>query len=77
MEWMEKRQERNVMLEGKFTFSEPSPLEKPAGVTKQSEITLIDIKDVRFSYDPEKLPFIFDTPISYQVKVGTRVGIIG
>jgi ATPase subunit of ABC transporter with duplicated ATPase domains len=75
--WLAKRQERNVLLQGKFTFSEPTPLDKPAGVAKVSDITLLSIKDVRFSYEPKTLPYIFDTPISYEIKVGTRVGIIG
>jgi ATPase subunit of ABC transporter with duplicated ATPase domains len=75
--WLGLRQERNVLLQGKFTFTEPTPLVKPAGVAKNADITLITIKDVRFSYDPATLPYIFNDPISYDIKVGTRVGIIG
>ena len=49
----------------------------PEGVA-QEDISLIKIDNVRFSYDAEKgLPFIFDNPISYDVKMGTRVGVMG
>jgi ATPase subunit of ABC transporter with duplicated ATPase domains len=75
--WLAVSRERNVLSQGKFTFSELTPLKKPTEVAKVSDITLISIKDVRFSYEPKTLPFIFDTPISYEIKVGTRVGIIG
>lgn len=75
--WLEARHERNILLQGKFTFASPKDLTLPPGVKDQKDISLIKIDNVRFSYDPEKLPFIFDTPISYDVKVGTRVGIMG
>ena len=75
--WEAERQARKVMLQGKFTFSTPPPLKAPEGVS-QKEISLINIENVRFSYDEAAgLPFIFDTPISYNIKVGTRVGIMG
>lgn len=74
--WLEARYERSILLAGKFTFSSPAPLEAAEGQL-QSDISLIKVDNVRFSYDPEKLPFIFDTPISYEIKIGTRVGIIG
>jgi len=62
--WLEARYERGILLAGKFTFSAPAPLDLPEGIVLQSDITLIKVEDVRFSYDPEKLPFIFDTPIN-------------
>lgn len=75
--WQKKRQERLVSLAGKFTFKAPKPLPCDAGVS-QKDVSLIKIDNVRFSYDAEKgLPFIFDTPISYHVKVGTRIGVMG
>jgi len=74
--WVTARQERKILLEGKFTFTSPKPLEAPEGVA-QKDIPLITVDNVRFSYNPGVLPFIFDTPISYEVKVGTRVGIMG
>ncbi|XXQ31411.1 ABC transporter domain-containing protein [Plasmodiophora brassicae] len=74
--WQQRRTERMVMLQGKFTFKAPEPLSCPDG-QQQEGISLINVENVRFSYDPENLPFIFDTPISYNVKMGTRVGIMG
>ncbi|KAJ3077812.1 hypothetical protein HK102_004949 [Quaeritorhiza haematococci] len=75
--WREARYQRNVLLQSKFTFPAPKPLPTPEGM-KPSEVSLIEVKDVRFSYDEAKgLPFIFDTPISYNVKLSTRVGIMG
>lgn len=75
--WLEARYERSILLQGKFTFSAPAPLALPEGITNQSDISLIKVDNVRFSYQPDTLPFIFDNPISYDIKVGTRVGIIG
>jgi ATP-binding cassette subfamily F protein 3 len=74
--WLEARYERGILLQGKFTFASPAPLTCEEGQS-QSDISLIKVDNLRFSYDPEKLPFIFDTPINYEIKVGTRVGIIG
>jgi len=76
-QWMQKRNDRLIMIAGKFTFKAPKPLPCPADMA-QKDISLIKIDNVRFSYDVEKgLPFIFDNPISYNVKVGTRVGVMG
>lgn len=75
--WLEARYERSILLQGKFTFSAPAPLALPEGVTSQQDISLIKVENLRFSYNPGTLPFIFDTPVNYDIKVGTRVGIIG
>lgn len=75
--WQEGRLARSVLLQGKFTFQSPKDLPCDAGV-EQKDISLIKVDNVRFSYDEAKgLPFIFDNPISYEVKVGTRVGVMG
>jgi ATPase subunit of ABC transporter with duplicated ATPase domains len=77
IEWQAKRRERNLLLQGKFTFQPPKQLVAPAGI-EQKDISLIKVENVRFSYDVEKgLPFIFDNPISYDIKLGTRVGVMG
>jgi ATP-binding cassette subfamily F protein 3 len=77
-EWLRLRNERKVMLAGKFTFKAPAPLPTATPDQSQADVSLIKIDNVRFSYDNGvKLPFIFDTPISYEVKVGTRVGVMG
>jgi len=52
----------------------------PEGVdpsTPQQEISLINLKDVTFSYDISKGHYIFQTPISFNVKLATRVGVMG
>lgn len=79
-EWLQVRHDRKIMLAGKFTFKAPKelPLDDPTTQQSQADISLIKVENVRFSYDPAKgLPFIFDKPISYEVKIGTRVGIMG
>jgi ABC-type molybdenum transport system ATPase subunit/photorepair protein PhrA len=75
--WLAARQKRKIAMEGKFKFKHPAPLKAPPGV-EQKDISLIKLEDVTFCYNVEAgLPYIFKTPISYDVKVGTRVGIMG
>ena len=75
--WQRVRHERQMMLQGKFTFTSPAPLPCPEGM-KQKDISLIKVDNVRFSYNVEAgLPFIFDNPISYNVTQATRLGIMG
>lgn len=77
-EWVDKRYQRQIMLQGKFTFKAPEPIALPEDITEPADLPLITVENVRFSYDVEKgLPFIFDNPINYTVTQGTRVGIIG
>lgn len=77
-DWLVARAERRKLMENKFTFKQPPPLELTEGALDQSQVSLIKVEDVRFSYDVEAgLPFIFDTPISYEIKMSTRVGIMG
>jgi ABC-type Mn2+/Zn2+ transport system ATPase subunit len=77
LEWQQRRHDRMVLLAGKFNFPVPQPLPCPEGMD-QKEVSLIKVENVRFSYDVAAgLPFIFDNPISYEIKVGTRVGIMG
>jgi len=75
--WQAKIMRRQVAMAGKFTFKNAPPLKAPAGV-EQKDVSLIKIDNVRFSYDEAKgLPFIFDTPVNYEIKMGTRVGVMG
>ena len=75
--WQAGRRERQLLLQGKFTFQLPKPLVCPPGM-EQADLPLITIDNVRFSYDEAKgLPFIFDNPVSYVVRQGTRVGVMG
>eukprot|EP00009_Paramoeba_aestuarina_P008405 CAMPEP_0201510192 /NCGR_PEP_ID=MMETSP0161_2-20130828/2981_1 /ASSEMBLY_ACC=CAM_ASM_000251 /TAXON_ID=180227 /ORGANISM="Neoparamoeba aestuarina, Strain SoJaBio B1-5/56/2" /LENGTH=832 /DNA_ID=CAMNT_0047905335 /DNA_START=37 /DNA_END=2535 /DNA_ORIENTATION=- len=76
-EWQRARAERRKLMENKFSFKAPPPLKLPEGVEDQQDVSLVKVENVRFSYDPENLPFIFDNPISYDIKLGTRVGIMG
>ncbi len=65
---------------------EEKPKEKKAGTEKKDEkktgpaVDIISIDNVRFSYNPGVLPWIFDQPISFKVAyspVPTRVGVMG
>lgn len=74
--WSEAYQQRQVALAGKFTFPEATPLENPENLPTD-QISLINLKDVRFSYNPELGHFIFNTPISFNVTASTRTGVLG
>jgi len=78
LDWQTARIERRKLMADKFSFRKPPSLELTPGATCQDEVSLIKVKDLRFSYDPEAgLPYIFDNPVSYEVKMNTRVGIMG
>jgi ATP-binding cassette subfamily F protein 3 len=80
-DWLEKYRRKMVLRAGQFTFPPPTPLEpdnhqigtNPA----PEEVSVIKMTDLRFSYDPETLPFIFDSPISIDITMGTRMGVQG
>jgi len=75
--WQDRMTRRQVAMAGKFTFQSAKALPCPAG-TEQKDVSLIKLDNVRFCYNVEAgLPFIFDTPISYEITQGTRVGIMG
>ncbi|KAJ3295969.1 hypothetical protein HDU79_007761 [Rhizoclosmatium sp. JEL0117] len=76
--WKEARQARKVLLQSKFSFPSPKELPLGPGEATQADISLINVENIRFCYDVSKgLPFIFDNPVSYHIKMGTRVGIMG
>jgi ATP-binding cassette subfamily F protein 3 len=77
--WQARYQARQLLLQGKFTFPTMSALPKNEGDPEDpKEISILKLTDVRFSYDEKKgLPFIFDTPVNYNVKASTRMGIMG
>ncbi|KAJ3018444.1 UNVERIFIED_CONTAM: hypothetical protein HDU68_011152 [Siphonaria sp. JEL0065] len=76
--WKEARQLRKVLLQSKFSFPSPKDLPLGPGEATQADISLMNVENVRFCYDVSKgLPFIFDNPVSYHIKMGTRVGIMG
>jgi len=78
--WQLKFREKQLMLQGKFTFPDMTPLTADAGDDAKTpdQISIINLKNVRFSYGPDKgLPWIFDTPINLNVMASTRMGIMG
>jgi len=83
--WLEEYTRKMVLRAGQFTFPPPIALEpdnEQAGMTlgediQQPEVNVIKVSDVRFSYDPLTLPFIFDTPISIDINCNTRMGVMG
>jgi len=81
-EWSENYYRRQVMLAGKFTFPAPRELtndqkDEAGNPVAPDQISLINLQNVRFSYNPETSHFIFNTPISFNVKTSTRVGVMG
>jgi ABC-type molybdenum transport system ATPase subunit/photorepair protein PhrA len=78
--WQDAYHAKLIQMQGKFTFSSPTPLattegEKPAADGGQS---LIKLDQVRFSYNAAAgLPYIFDAPINFEVTTKSRVGIMG
>jgi ATP-binding cassette, subfamily F, member 3 len=70
--WLESYTQSQIAMSGKFTFPEPIKLEP-------DDKPIIEMKDVRFSYDTtvEKPVFVFDDPISLTVSKNTRMAIIG
>jgi ATPase subunit of ABC transporter with duplicated ATPase domains len=77
-DWQIARSERAKLMANKFTFKAPSPLTLTNGAVNQAQVSLIKVDNVRFSYDHGvKLPFIFDNPVSYEITMSTRVGIMG
>jgi len=74
--WSEQYQQKQVALAGKFTFPAATPLANPENLPL-SDISLIKVVDVRFSYKPESGVFIFNDPINFNVTAGTRCGVMG
>jgi ATPase subunit of ABC transporter with duplicated ATPase domains len=79
MAWRDAYQAKQILYQGKFTFPDALALEHNEGDPEDpKEISLINIENVRFSYDEKKgLPFIFDDPINLNVKCSTRMGVMG
>jgi ATPase subunit of ABC transporter with duplicated ATPase domains len=82
--WSEAYYQRQIAMAGKFTFPVATPLENTVkdengNALPESEISLINLQNLRFSYDPkaEKPVFIFNDPIAFNVKASTRCGVMG
>jgi len=89
--WSKTYHEKLVALSTKFTFPAPvvladpnaAPVDpaaapaSPAPAPVQEDISLINLQNVRFSYNPATNHYIFNDPISFNVKTSTRVGLMG
>jgi len=78
--WADNYHQKLVAMQSKFTFPPPVALSIPEGVdpaTPQAEISLINLQDVTFSYNLATGHYIFQEPISFNVRLGTRVGVMG
>lgn len=77
--WSDNYHAKLVALQSKFTFPTATPLSKPEGLENiaPENISLINLKDVRFSYDVNTGHYIFNDPISFNVTASTRVGVMG
>jgi ATP-binding cassette subfamily F protein 3 len=77
--WADNYHAKLVALQSKFTFPAPVALQNPDGTPaeNQQDVSLINMQDLTFSYDVATGHFIFATPISFDVKLSTRVGVMG
>jgi ATP-binding cassette subfamily F protein 3 len=75
-QWSEQYQQKQIALQGKFTFPAAVPLENPEKKAPQ-DISLLRVEKVRFSYKPEQGVFIFNDPIDFNVTAATRCGVMG
>jgi ATPase subunit of ABC transporter with duplicated ATPase domains len=77
--WAKAFYEKQVAMKGKFIFPAATPLVIPEGdtATNPKEISLINLKNVRFSYNVATGHFIFNDPICFNVKANTRCGVMG
>jgi len=81
-DYLEAYTARQILLAGKFTFPaiDPLPAQNDAAGNpiEASQLPIIDMKDVTFSYNVEKgLPFIFKDPTSITINASTRLGVMG
>jgi len=75
-QWSEQYHQKQIALQGKFTFPAAVPLENPEGKAP-ADISLLRVEQVRFSYKPETNVFIFNDPIDFNVTAATRCGVMG
>ena len=80
--WSDNYYQKQVALAGKFTFPTSVPLDntekgEDGKLVAADQISLINLRDVRFSYDVSTGHFIFNDPISFNVLATTRCGVMG
>jgi len=74
--WSDSYYQKQVALAGKFTFPAPTALSNSENLPAE-QISLINLQNVRFSYDVSTGHFIFNDPISFNVTASTRCGVMG
>lgn len=80
--WSDSYYQKQVALAGKFTFPASTPLSNDVMDSEgkplpADQISLINLQNVRFSYDVATGHFIFNDPISFNVTASTRCGVMG
>jgi len=75
-QWSDQYQQKQIALQGKFTFPAAVALENPEKLPP-NEISLLRVEKCRFSYKPESGVFIFNDPIDFNVTCATRCGVMG
>jgi ATPase subunit of ABC transporter with duplicated ATPase domains len=75
-QWSEQYHAKQIALQGKFTFPAAVPLANPENLPL-TDISLLRVEQVRFSYKPETNVFIFNDPIDFNVTASTRCGVMG
>jgi ATP-binding cassette subfamily F protein 3 len=75
-QWSEQYHQKQIALQGKFTFPVATPLDNPEN-KKADEISLMRIEQVTFAYPSKPDVFIFKEPIDFDVTCATRCGVMG
>jgi len=75
--WLDFYQQRMILLAGKFTFPDATPLKNDDPSVPDDQISLINVKNVTFTYKEETGIWIFKNPIDIDITATTRMGIMG
>jgi ATP-binding cassette subfamily F protein 3 len=75
-QWSEQYHQKQIALQGKFTFPVAVPLENPEN-KPLDQISLMRIEKVTFAYPSKPDVFIFKEPIDFDVTCATRCGVMG
>jgi len=75
--WSDFYQARMILLAGKFTFPDAEPLKNDDPLVAADDISLINVKEVTFTYKESSGIWIFKNPINLNVTASTRMGVMG
>jgi len=79
--WQDKYLAHQVAMAGKFTFPQSTPLKAQNGADGKplppDEISLINLQNLRFSYNAATGVWIFNDHINFNVTASTRCGVMG